>query len=146
MRPILNQIAMGQKLDFYQLLPRLQRSKFRMRFQLDQKDLAYIEKVGLEKISAHAADFIQKRLASAEPANDGKQTPFKGHPVFKAQHATATCCRGCLATWHSIPKGRALSSVEIQQIVCVLLDWIMWSAQRHGGKQLTKAYAQESIN
>ena len=27
---------------------------------------------------------------------DGK-TPMRGHPVFIAQHATATCCRGCLA-------------------------------------------------
>ncbi len=30
---------------------------------------------------------------AAEPRNDGKQTPFRGHPVFTAQHATATCCR-----------------------------------------------------
>ena len=28
----------------------------------------------------------------------------KGHPVFIAQHATASCCRGCLWKWYSIEK------------------------------------------
>lgn len=36
--------------------------------------------------------------------NDGKQTPMRGHPVFIAQHATATCCRECLKKWHNIKK------------------------------------------
>ncbi|XNM60750.1 DUF4186 family protein [Escherichia coli] len=44
--------------------------------------------------------FLAKRL-SALPVNDGKQTPMRGHPVFIAQHATATCCRGCVAKWHN---------------------------------------------
>jgi hypothetical protein len=35
---------------------------------------------------------------------------MRGHPVFIAQHATATCCRGCLAKWHDIPAGRALTT------------------------------------
>lgn len=37
---------------------------------------------------AHPRDFIAKRPAPAIPANDGKQTPFRGYPVFGAQHAT----------------------------------------------------------
>jgi hypothetical protein len=37
------------------------------------------------------ADFIQTRLAPANPPNDGKQTSMRGHPVFKAQHACACC-------------------------------------------------------
>ncbi|MCK9614427.1 MAG: DUF4186 domain-containing protein [Candidatus Omnitrophica bacterium] len=117
---------MFDKLDFFQLLPRLRRSKFRSKFKLDQKDLDYIEKVGMEKIKQHAQDFIEKRLAPAEPPNDGRQTPFKGHPVFKAQHATATCCRSCLLKWHSIPKGRALTADECQKIIDILLAWIVW--------------------
>ena len=113
-------------LDFQKVLPRIQKSKFRSRFKLDRKDLAYIERVGLKKIESHAADFIQKRLAPAEIPNDGKQTPFKGHPVFKAQHATATCCRGCLAKWYSISEGRLLTDHKCEQIVRLLLDWIGW--------------------
>ena len=118
-----------EQLDFYQVLPRIQRSKFRMRFKLDQNDLAYIERVGAEKIKLHTADFIEKRLVPAFPDNDGKQTPFKGHPIFKAQHATATCCRDCLAKWYFIPKGRVLTNHERQKIIHILLDWVDWSSR-----------------
>ena len=45
---------------------------------------------------------IIKRIAPKEPLNDGKQTPMKGHPVFIAQHATATCCRECTRKWHKM--------------------------------------------
>ena len=41
--------------------------------------------------------FVTQRLAPTAPRNDGRQTPMRGHPVFTAQHATATCCRQCLA-------------------------------------------------
>jgi hypothetical protein len=72
----------------------------------------------------HARDFISRRLAPAEPANDGKQTPFRGHPVFVAQHATATCCRSCLAKWHRIPAGRELSSVEQSHVISAIHRWL----------------------
>jgi hypothetical protein len=110
--------------DFSIFFPRLQKSKFRSRFKLDKKDIAYIEKVGIEKIKLHANDFVKKRLAPANPQNDGKQTPFKNHPVFKAQHATAICCRGCIAKWYGIPRGRALSVIECEQLVNILMSWI----------------------
>jgi len=88
--------------------------------------LDYIEKVEMEKIRQHAEDFIEKRLAPENPLNDGRQTPFTGHPVFKAQHATATCCRSCLLKWHSIPKEISLTEEECRKIVDILIDWIVW--------------------
>ena len=91
------------------LFARLSRSKFRSRFRLGMKERQYCLEKGAPVIEQHAADFVAKRLAPALPANDGKQTPMRGHPVFIAQHATATCCRGCLAKWHNIPKGVSLS-------------------------------------
>ena len=75
-------------------------------------------------VLAHAADFIDKRLAPAYPDNDGKQTPMGKHPVFVAQHATATCCRGCLEKWHAITKGHALSPVEKQYVIDVIRRWL----------------------
>ncbi|SUH15716.1 putative cytoplasmic protein [Salmonella enterica subsp. enterica] len=57
--------------------------------------------------------------------NDGKQTPMRGHPVFIAQHATATCCRGCLAKWHQIPQGEPLSEAQQQYIVSVIHYWLV---------------------
>ena len=122
---------MKQRLDFHSILPRIQRSKFRRSFKLDRGDLVYINRNGLEKIRSHAVDFVEKRLSPANPPNDGKQTPFKGHPVFKAQHATATCCRGCLSKWHLIPKGRALTADECREITGILIDWIDWNKKLH---------------
>lgn len=91
------------------LFARLQRSTFRSRFRLGVKERQYCYDKGAEVIDQHAADFIANRLAPAQIPNDGKQTPMRGHPVFIAQHATATCCRGCLEKWHAIPRGRGLS-------------------------------------
>ena len=46
----------------------------------------------------------------------------KGHPFFLAQHATATCCRGCLEKWHGIPGGRELTEHEQQYVVYIILE------------------------
>jgi exodeoxyribonuclease V alpha subunit len=102
----------------------LKKSKFRSRFKLTDKDRQYIQDKGMETIRSHAVDFITTRLAPAFPKNDGKQTPMKNHPVFVAQHATATCCRGCLKKWHRIEKGRALNENEIGFVVGLVMGWI----------------------
>ena len=49
---------------------------------------------------------------------------MKHHPVFIAQHATATCCRGCLFKWYKIPKDRNLTDKEINTIVNIIMLWI----------------------
>ena len=106
------------------ILDRLSKSKFRSRFKLRKKELEYIEDKGLDKIRSHAVDFIRVRVAPAEPTNDGKQTPMRGHPVFIAQHATATCCRGCIEKWYKFPKGRELTQFEQEYLVSVIMEWI----------------------
>ncbi|MFN2456192.1 MAG: DUF4186 domain-containing protein [Pyrinomonadaceae bacterium] len=103
----------------------LNESPFRRRFRLHGKELEYLRNKGLEIVLEHAADFIEKRLAAAFPLNDGKQTPMRHHPVFIAQHATATCCRSCLQKWHAIPKGRALENTEKQYILEVIKSWLV---------------------
>jgi hypothetical protein len=110
--------------DLDQLFERLARSSFRRSVRLNVKDRAYLDSRGLAAVLAHARDFIDQRLGAAEPANDGKQTPYRGHPVFVAQHATATCCRGCLAKWHGIAKGRALEEADKARILAVIERWL----------------------
>ena len=88
-----------------QKLTALKQSKFRSRFKLSQKDRDCIAAKGLETIKEHAFQFINSRVAPDFPKNDGKQTPMRGHPVFIARHATATCCRKCIHKWHGIEKG-----------------------------------------
>ncbi len=110
--------------NLLQTIESLKQSKFRSWFKLREKDLAYIREKGLETIKDHAVDFITSRVADAFPENDGKQTPMKNHPVFIAQHATATCCRGCILKWHNIPKDRTLYKKEIKYIVDLIMTWI----------------------
>lgn len=107
-----------------QLWERLSRSSFRSRFHLKEKEKQYIKEKGMEKIRNHAEDFVSQRLAPANLPNDGKQTPMRGHPVFIAQHATATCCRGCLQKWHKIRSGRELAPRQQEYIVDVIMQWI----------------------
>jgi len=110
--------------DTDELFAALGHSKFRSRFRLTSKEVEYLRNKGLETILQHARDFVTKRLADAEPANDGRQTPIRNHPVFIAQHATGTCCRGCLAKWHGILRGRPLTQEQIDYIVEVLGRWL----------------------
>ncbi len=106
------------------ILDRLAKSKFRSRFKLRAKELEYIKDKGLEIIHSHACDFIRDRVAPAEPVNEGKQTPMRGHPVFIAQHATATYCRGCIEKWHKFPKHRELTKTEQEYLISVIIEWI----------------------
>ena len=106
------------------ILDKLSKSNFRSKFHLKDKDIKYIDEKGMDVIRVHTYDFINKRLAPAVIPNDGKQTPMRGHPTFIAQHATATCCRGCLSKWHRIPAGKALNEKEKEYIVEVIMKWI----------------------
>ncbi|MGI9553873.1 MAG: DUF4186 domain-containing protein [Thermodesulfobacteriota bacterium] len=110
--------------DPEQILERLSKSKFRSGFKLKNQELEYLSKKGMDTIMVHAADFINSRLAPASPKNDGKQTPFGKHPVFTAQHATGTCCRGCLEKWHNIKKGNELNDSEKLYILSVIRKWL----------------------
>lgn len=105
-------------------LGRLQKSAFRARFHLTEKDRDYIREKGMDTIRRHAQDFVRQRLAPAVIPNDGKQTPMRGHPVFLAQHACACCCRGCLGKWYHVPKGVELSARQQEKIVNLLMAWI----------------------
>jgi hypothetical protein len=105
-------------------LASLEKSKFRSKFRLKQKDRDYIAKKGLDIIKNHAFQFIETRVAPEFPKNDGKQTPMRGHPVFIAQHATATCCRKCIQKWHGIEKGRALNEEGMEFILKLIMGWI----------------------
>jgi predicted Fe-S protein YdhL (DUF1289 family) len=110
--------------DLDALFAALAQSDFRRKFRLKGADLEYLRDKGLPLVLLHASDFVAKRLAPAVIANDGKQTPMRGHPVFVAQHATACCCRGCLEKWHGIPARRELTDAERAHVVAVLERWL----------------------
>ena len=94
---------------------RLAKSKFRSRFHLSDADRKYIAEKGMDVIRAHCEDFIRTRLAPANPVNDGKQTPMRGHPC---------CCRDCLAKWWRVPRGVPIPAERQKGIVDFLMAWI----------------------
>ncbi len=98
-------------------------SSFRRSFRLQEKEKQYIAERGISVIAEHAERFLRERLQK-KPSNDGRQTPWKGHPAFVAQHATATCCRRCMEKWHGIPQEKRMDEREI--IFCreLIIAWI----------------------
>ena len=102
----------------------LAKSKFRSSFHLRKKMLLYVNEKGLDKIKNDAYYFIITRISDTSKVTDGAQTPMKNHPVFIAQHATATCCRICLFKWYHIPKDRLLTNHEIDFCVALIMSWI----------------------
>jgi len=104
--------------------PKFAASRFRSRFRLTAGERAYVAERGLCVLAAQAEKIVRERLALSDPPHDGRQTPMRGHPVFKAQHATATCCRGCLAKWYGIPAGRQLTETEIAGVVGMIVGWL----------------------
>lgn len=106
------------------IFKKLSKSEFRSRFKLKEKDRKYFDEKGFDVIKSHAEDFIKKRIAPAYIPNDGKQTPTKGHPVFTAQHATATCCRSCINKWHKFPKDVDLSEKQQEYLVDLIMEWL----------------------
>jgi len=110
--------------DLDEVFDKLARSSFRRRFGLGAAERGYLERRGLDTVMSHGEKFIEERLAPADIPNDGKQTPMRNHPIFVAQHGTATCCRGCLEKWHGIPKGHALTTEEKAYTLSVLRRWL----------------------
>ena len=74
--------------------------------------------------SRSCAGIHSRAAGPADPPNDGEQTPRNGHPVFVAQHGTATCCRKCLESWHYIERGVRLTPEQTDYIVRVLERWL----------------------
>ena len=64
------------------MLERLSHSQFRAKFALTDKDRAYARTKGKATIDRHAREMLRDRIGAAEPKNDGRQTPWRGHPVF----------------------------------------------------------------
>ena len=130
---------------YTQLFERLGRSKFRSGFHLTGKDIDYIYEKGLDTIRQHARDFIAQREAPAFIPNDGKQTPMRGHPVFVAQHATATCCRECIRKWHTFAPEVELGPRQQEYLVDVIMTWIERELVAADEKVAEETTAEETV-
>ena len=117
-------------------LEKLSRSSFRAGFHLSRSLRAYAEEKGMDTLRTHAREFVHARLSPAYIPNDGKQTPMRGHPVFIAQHATATCCRGCLEKWYRVKAGKELTPAQEEKIVNLIMAWLEKEMQNDKNGQI----------
>jgi len=98
-------------------------SAFRRRFRLHRHEQDDLRAKGLGAVLAHARDVIATRPAPARPVQDSRPTSSRGHPVFVAPHATASCGR-CLEQWHGLPRSRAPTPEEEAHVVTAVARWL----------------------
>ncbi|WP_406285767.1 DUF4186 family protein [Embleya sp. NBC_00896] len=96
----------------------------RGKFHLPGRERTVAQTLGESGVRWYAYDLVARRLGPAKPAREGRQTPYRGHPVFVAQHATGTCCRGCLEEVHRISTGHQLTKAELNYVVNVICLWL----------------------
>src|SRR5207253_1044036 len=92
---------------------------------LTDKERNYATRKGRVGMRIAVEKRIRSSVSAKEPFKDGAQTPWHGHILYYAQHATACCCRTCIAEWHGIPMGRVLEPDEIKyltDLVCAYVD------------------------
>ena len=121
---------------------KLRASDFRRSFVLGELELLQLEKYGWMTIRDHAEKIVRDRLGKIVE-HDTKQTPLTGHPVFIAQHATATCCRRCLFKWHRIPLFRDMTIEERRQVTSLILRWISGQEDRARSERHTHPAMQD---
>jgi hypothetical protein len=82
--------------------------------KMEQRAVNYARRKGKEELADAVRKQIRRGIGDAEPFLDGRQTRMGGdNPIDYARHATASCCRKCVAEWHGIPTGRELADEEI---------------------------------
>lgn len=84
---------------------------------LTERAVNYAKRKGRALLRVAAEKQIRTLVGSEKHPREGIQTPRenseKANAIHFAQHATASCCRRCIAEWHGIPESRALSEGEI---------------------------------
>lgn len=90
----------------------------------------YAIKKGRSGMRIAAEKRLRRSIGPKEPYRDERQTPWDGkgktHAIlYYAQHATASCCRNCIAVWHNIPVGRELTEEEIEYLTDLLCRYVV---------------------
>ncbi|MFD0084201.1 DUF4186 family protein [Priestia megaterium] len=91
---------------------------------IDQRAINYGRRKGKIKLKEAVINRLNRHLKGLPNNWDGRQTPFEGNIIFYAQHATATCCRKCVAYWYGIPSDRELTSHEVQYFTDLIMKYV----------------------
>ena len=93
-----------------------------------ERALNHARRKGKRALRAFAEKQLRTLVGSARHAREGYQTPRETSPhanvVHFAQHATASCCRKCIAEWHGISEGRVLTNEELAYLTELVMLYV----------------------
>lgn len=86
----------------------------------------YALRQGREGLIATAGHQLRNdRMIGYSPRRDFSQTAMlRGTILHWARHATACCCRRCIAYWHDIPMSATLTEEDIQYLQTLVTRYI----------------------
>jgi hypothetical protein len=83
--------------------------------KIDKEAIEYALQRGRELLETHARKQLKAKIGRWNELYDGRQTPLMGREIINyAQHATATCCRKCLALWHGFDRTKMLTEEQLE--------------------------------
>ena len=95
---------------------------------ISERALNYARRKGRVLLREAAARQLEQLIGREEHPREGIQTPREtsahANAIHYAQHATASCCRRCVAEWHGIPEGRPLSADELRYLVDLVMLYV----------------------
>jgi hypothetical protein len=85
---------------------------------------------GVEDLHERTRRAVHSALRKARSQNpwDGRQTPRENSRDARiqhfAQHATATCCRGCAAYWHGIDPEAEITDEQLEYLTGLTWEYV----------------------
>jgi hypothetical protein len=85
---------------------------------MDQKSADLLARATRDVIRARIRKELAIGVGVARPFADGMRVPVRdekleGHPIFYAQHATASCCKKCAFYWWGFPRNEQYTGEQI---------------------------------
>src|SRR5688500_3564601 len=95
---------------------------------LSARAINHARRKGMAALNTFASSQLRKLIGAGRHPLEGRQTPRETSPsanaIHYAQHATATCCRKCLAEWHGIPEGTTLTDDDILYLTMLVMSYV----------------------
>jgi hypothetical protein len=96
--------------------------------QLTERVLNHARRKGRVELRTFANRQLRQLVGNERHAREGYQTPRETSPhanaIHFAQHATACCCRKCIAEWHGIPATRPLTEDELAYFTDLVMLYV----------------------
>ena len=85
-----------------------------------QREINYAKRKGTKGLQGRAEEVLRGKVFAVSGWLNDVQTGYSG-VIESAQHATATCCRKCIAYWHGVP----VDAKPTEDQITYLRQWIM---------------------